>query len=70
MKREIGIKSSVILFGNTEDGLLGANRVMASCDGIAYELLCGVNRRVPRVYMQGGRIESVADILPEYEDLT
>jgi alanine racemase len=64
----VSVEDEVVLFGKTDDGSLGADLVMERCGGIAYELLCGVNRRVPRVYLQNGRIESVADILPEYED--
>lgn len=54
----------VELFGRA----IGARDVMTLCGGIAYELLCGVNKRVPRVYMKDGKIESIATILPEYED--
>ncbi|MBQ8398623.1 MAG: alanine racemase [Clostridia bacterium] len=62
-----GVQSGeeVELFGRA----IGAREVMDLCGGIAYELLCGVNKRVPRVYMKDGKIESIATILPEYEDL-
>ena len=35
------------------------------CGTINYELLCAVNRRVPRVYIKDGRVESISNILPE-----
>ena len=59
----------VVLFGRTPEGTVGADEVMASCGGIAYELLCGVNKRVPRVYLKDGAVESVSNILPEFEEL-
>lgn len=65
----VRVEDEVILFGKTADGSLGADKVMASCGGIAYELLCGVNKRVPRVYIRQNEIESVSDILPEFEDI-
>lgn len=68
VKGQVSVEDEVVLFGGTKANILGAEQVMKACGGIAYELLCGVNRRVPRVYMQGGKIESISDILPEYED--
>ncbi|MBQ7288949.1 MAG: alanine racemase [Clostridia bacterium] len=43
----------VILFGETE---LTANELAKQADTIGYELLCGIARRVPRVYLSGGAI--------------
>lgn len=46
----------VVLFG--EAGIT-ANDLALQADTIGYELLCGIARRVPRVYMEGGKILDV-----------
>lgn len=66
---DLQVGDEAVLFGKEGTLRLGADRVMASCGGIAYELLCNVNRRVPRVYMRGDEVESISNILPEGEDL-
>ena len=66
---DLQVGDEVVLFGHAGKHLLGADRVMRQCGGIAYELLCNVNRRVPRVYMRGDEVESITNILPEGEDL-
>ena len=53
-----GVKEGdeVILFGAGREGLLPVDD-LASCIGtIPYELLCGISRRVPRVYLKGGKV--------------
>ena len=66
---DLQVGDEVVLFGHAGKHLLGADRVMRQCGGIAYELLCNVNRRVPRGYMRGDEVESITNILPEGEDL-
>ncbi len=46
----------VTLFGTTPEGLsLTADELADRAQTISYELLCGVGRRVPRVYLEEGR---------------
>jgi len=46
-----------VLFGQSAEGtLLRADDLAESIGTIAYELFCGVSRRVPRVYRRGGRV--------------
>ena len=54
-----------VLFGFDHGNYLDSGEQMEKCSSISYELLCNVNRRVPRVYIQNGQIESIANILPE-----
>jgi alanine racemase len=49
----------VILFGAIEGACLPVEDLAAEADTIPYELLCGVSRRVPRVYCRGGKILDV-----------
>ena len=38
-----------------------AEDIARKTDTISYEVLCGVSRRVPRVYLEQGRITAVED---------
>ena len=38
-----------------------AEDIAHKTDTISYEVLCGVSRRVPRVYLEQGRITAVED---------
>lgn len=57
----------VVVFGFDGDVYLSAAEQAEICGSIDYELLCALNRRVPRVYFKDGKLESVANILPEKE---
>ncbi len=53
-----------------DEAILWGGRVSDSAESIAdktgtivYEVLCGVSRRVPRIYYQQGRISDVSDLL-------
>ena len=54
-----------VFFGFDGEEYLAAAEQAEKVGSIDYELLCALNRRVPRVYIKDGRIESVANILPE-----
>ena len=50
------VGSTATLFGYTPDGrLLPCERVAGMLDTITYEIVCGVNKRVPRFYYKDGR---------------
>ena len=51
--------------GNNHEGqLLRLRQAAAEKIGtISYELLCGVSRRVPRIYRENGKVVNVADYL-------
>lgn len=54
----------VTVYGN---GGLSVGELAARCGTIAYELLCALGERIPRVYRREGKIVSVFDrILPAY----
>ena len=38
-----------------------AETIARKTDTISYEVLCGVSRRVPRVYLEQGRVTAVED---------
>ena len=53
------------VFGFDGEAELSCAEQADKCGTICYELLCNINRRVPRVYLKNGEIESVASLLPE-----
>ena len=38
-----------------------AETIARKTDTISYEVLCGVSRRVPRVYLENGGVKAVED---------
>lgn len=53
------------VFGRSEDAFLRVEELAALSDTINYEIICGISRRVPRVYFRGGKpIETVDYLLP------
>lgn len=62
---ELEVGNEVILFGTDGSNYIDCGEQMEKCGSINYELLCNINRRVPRVYLMNGQIESIANILPE-----
>lgn len=54
---------TVTLIGEEGDKKVTAAYLAATQGTIAYEVLCGVGRRAPRLYQKGKRVTSVADYL-------
>lgn len=54
-----------VLFGFDGEAELPVTEQAKRCGTISYELLCNINRRVPRVYIKNGRIVGIASLLPE-----
>ncbi len=65
--KEAAVGGEVVLFGFDGKAYLDCGEQTEKCGSICYEFLCNVNRRVPRVYISGGKIESIVNILPEEE---
>lgn len=58
----IELYDQVILFGD-KDNKINVNTLSQECDTISYEILSSVNRRVPRVYIRGGKTDSIVSFL-------
>lgn len=53
---EARVGDELTLFGYDENGTLHPCEALAGQLGtISYELLCGVNKRIPRIYLEGGK---------------
>ena len=63
---DVGIGTIVTLIGR-DDGAEVTAETLASCEGsINYEVICDIGKRVPRVYIKDGEIESTLNMYAEY----
>jgi len=52
----VQVGDRLTLFGYDEDGtLLPCERLSDALGTISYETLCGISKRIPRIYLEGGR---------------
>ena len=52
---DVKVGNEVILFGRQDGAQLSADEVASKIGTINYEVLCGIDRRVPRVYIKGDK---------------
>lgn len=65
---DVKMGDEVIVFGRQGDAVLPVENLAAQLNTINYEITCMVTKRVPRVYMQGGKIVGIVDhILHQYK---
>ena len=54
------VGTTATLFGYDEDGsLIPCERIAETLNTISYEILCAVDKRVPRMYLSGGKNQTV-----------
>lgn len=53
---ETRLEDTVILIGRSGDAQITVEQLAAAADSFNYELVCGISRRVPRIYVSGGKI--------------
>jgi alanine racemase len=59
--------SKVTLLGTDGKETITADQMAAWSQTISYEILCGISRRVPRIYIQGGKtVHSVHYLLDPF----
>lgn len=56
---DVRVDDEVILFGEE----LPVEEVAAVCDTINYEIVCGISRRVPRVYIKDGKESDIVNYI-------
>lgn len=57
---DVNIEDEVLLFG---ENVITVNKVAQDCDTIEHEVMCNINRRVPRVYIRNNEVVKVVDYL-------
>ncbi|HSH34795.1 alanine racemase [Schnuerera sp.] len=60
---DVNVEDEVVLFGYGEEGYPHVDEVAEKLGTINYEIVCMIGRRVPRVYIENGRIIDIEDYL-------
>ena len=60
---EVRVGDEVVLFGSQGDNLIPVEEVAEPANSFNYEQVCNISRRVPRVYIKGGKIVSEVNYL-------
>jgi len=55
----------VVLYGRQAEEAIPVEEVAGLLGTISYELICSLDKRVPRLYIQGGRLAALRDLLGE-----
>jgi len=63
----VHVGSVVTVFGKDGDENISADEVAENAGTISYEVLCGISKRVPRVYIKNGEVESIHYGIPHEE---
>ncbi len=62
----IDVGSAATLIGERGGVSVTASDIAGACGTIAYEILCGIGRRVPRVYVEDGEVLGYRSPFPEF----
>ena len=64
---DIDINDTVVLVGRSGDEVITMEKIAAAAGSFNYEFVCGISRRVPRIYIQGGKtVHSVHYLLDPF----
>lgn len=63
LKHEVHVGDEVVIFGSQNGACISVDEVAADIGTISYEMICIIGKRIPRVYLKGGRISSVLNYL-------
>ena len=64
---DVHIGSVVTVFGRDGEEYISADEIASLAGTISYEILCGISKRVPRVYIKDGEVESIHYGIPHEE---
>lgn len=59
----VSIGDEVVLWGDDGNERISVEEIAKLIGTINYEVVCGISKRVPRVYIKGGRIQKVINLL-------
>lgn len=57
-----------VLFGYDGDGFISADTVGRLSGTIGYDVICGISKRVPRVYIRGGEVTKINYSIPHLSE--
>ncbi len=59
----LAIGDEVVIFGTQGEETILVEEIAHHLDTISYEVLCDIGRRLPRLYVSNGEVESVVNYL-------
>ena len=64
---EVSVNDQVVLVGRSGDEVITMEQIAEAAGSFNYEFVCGISRRVPRIYTQGGKtVHSVHYLLDPF----
>lgn len=60
----VQVGDTATIFGRDGDAEISADLVAEICNTIGYEIVCGISKRVPRVYTEHGKLTGISRMLP------
>jgi alanine racemase len=61
----VAVGDEVVIFGRQGESEITVYEVAERCNTISYEITCGIGKRVPRVYIEGGRVTGIVTLIGE-----
>jgi alanine racemase len=62
---QAAVGDEVVIFGRQGAGEISVYEVAEQCGTISYEITCGIGKRVPRVYIEDGKITGIVTLVGE-----
>ncbi len=65
----VALNDRVVLVGNYDQETITMEQISAAADSFNYEFVCGISRRVPRIYISGGKtVHAVHYLIDSYKE--
>ena len=64
---DVTARDQVVLVGRSGDEEITMEQIAAAADSFNYEFVCGISRRVPRIYSRGGKTVHSVHYLLDYQ---
>ena len=62
---QVAVGDEIVIFGRQGESEIAVYEVAKRCNTISYEITCGIGKRVPRVYVEGGRVTGIVTLIGE-----
>lgn len=61
--------AEAVIIGSQEGETIGVSEIAERAGTIPWDILCGIGRRVPRVHIASGAVQSISSALPAFKDV-
>ena len=66
---EVSVNDRVVLVGKYDEEVITMEQIAEAADSFNYEFVCGISRRVPRIYVSGGKtVHAVHYLTDSYKE--